>query len=511
MRKIGTLGILTAMLLACSNDETAGVITETESGKTATKIVNLTGSASDENGSPLQGVEVNLLRKDHIAARTAPIHTATTDVDGNFSMEGITVNTTESSQESANEFVLEMIHDSLDIGANKIFIVSPDEITDGEIHAKPTVLQENSAVELALELADGERIGISDTICIVGTTNCTIVTDTDDENRVVEFKHVPIGSYGIVQIKDSATPVDLGLEVNILAGGEHYCIYGSLSGAFAETVEIPIDESIENSMGKLSSPQELGNIIFPVTIRNATGKLALAHSKTQYGELVKPENSDDATLYWAIANAIDASLIETDSSGASAIRFDVLEDAESENHSAGIIKKAFAKADSGLSIESEIFTDNSTAISFRFNASADSMEDSTDIVILSAIKDSIGFEIRQCPDDKSSICTRIYSGLDDSPTDTTLYGKANLLDNTEHHYTLVIHKKHLSIAIDGVSVRDTDIKISDDFYGLHGLNVGNVPLQDLLLFSFDDSIRNENDKDWERLQTWLYVFHKLSE
>ena len=89
------------------------------------------------------------------------------------------------------------------------------------------------------------------------------------------------------------------------------------------------------------------------------------------------------------------------------------------------------------------------------------------------------------------------------------YGKAAVLDGKRHHYSLAIHKKHLVIAIDGKTIRDTDLKLSEDFYGIKDIQIGKTPLQNLALYSFGEFIKHKNDKNWNRLKAWLYAFHEM--
>ena len=89
------------------------------------------------------------------------------------------------------------------------------------------------------------------------------------------------------------------------------------------------------------------------------------------------------------------------------------------------------------------------------------------------------------------------------------YGKASILDGKRHHYALVIHKKHLTIAVDGETIRDTDLKLSEDFYKANGLRAAPGLVEDILLFSFVDFIKHKGDKNWTRLKAWLYAFYEM--
>ena len=152
----------------------------------------------------------------------------------------------------------------------------------------------------------------------------------------------------------------------------------------------------------------------------------------------------------------------------------------------------------------EVFEDSSFAISFWLEL--DSLADST---VLLGNCDSLGFEIRRCQKDSSAICTRIYNGIDTASTDSIEYGKASILDGKRHHYALAIHKKHLTIAVDGITIRDTDLKLSEKFYKVEGIRAATGLVEDILFFSFGDFIRYKGDKSWRRLKAWLYAFYEM--
>jgi hypothetical protein len=153
----------------------------------------------------------------------------------------------------------------------------------------------------------------------------------------------------------------------------------------------------------------------------------------------------------------------------------------------------------------KVFTDSSFAFSFWFEL--DSLE--KDGRLFYSGTDSLGFEIRRCEKDSTALCARIYNGIDTVSTDSIEYGKASVIDGKRHHYSFVIHKKHLTIAIDGETVRDTDLKLSTEFFKLEDIYTGSAPAQDVMLYSFGDFIKHKKDKNWTRLKAWLYAFYEM--
>ena len=102
------------------------------------------------------------------------------------------------------------------------------------------------------------------------------------------------------------------------------------------------------------------------------------------------------------------------------------------------------------------------------------------------------------------------TGIDSASTNNAVYGKAKVLDGERHHVALAIHKKHLSIAIDGETIRDTDLKLSENFFSeIINMSTGDVALEDFIVYSFDDSIHKSNEKDWTRLKAWLMAFYEM--
>ena len=57
---------LATIFSACSEENHAGVLTETESGTT---IASIEGSVTNEKGKPVASAKVSLISADHIAAR----------------------------------------------------------------------------------------------------------------------------------------------------------------------------------------------------------------------------------------------------------------------------------------------------------------------------------------------------------------------------------------------------------------------------------------------------------
>ena len=128
--------------------------------------------------------------------------------------------------------------------------------------------------------------------------------------------------------------------------------------------------------------------------------------------------------------------------------------------------------------------------------------------IVSAGRDALGFKMEECEEDPKSICISINSNKDTAASG--IYGKAKILDGKKHHVSFVVYKKHLCIIIDGVTIHDSDLELSDEFFGsFAGIRVGSYPLNDIVFFQPDTYVHKQNDKGWGRLHAWFNAFYEL--
>ena len=63
--------------------------------------------------------------------------------------------------------------------------------------------------------------------------------------------------------------------------------------------------------------------------------------------------------------------------------------------------------------------------------------------------------------------------------------------------------------MDGVTIRDTDLKLSEEFYNVEGIRATPGLAHENLLYSFGDFIRYPGDRSWTRLKAWLYAFYEM--
>ena len=343
------------------------------------------------------------------------------------------------------------------------------------------------------------------TMCITGTLACTKVTKDDIKRGYTQLANIPIinneDAVKQIEIQNGKDFHTLGVDWDLTAGDTLFASENVLTKHHLFDFDITLPESdLFDSLGD----HVLDSLIVPIKWYNNQGRYTYY---SQYSHLLldeqnnlvvvkeKEELSEDTTQLWVVVPQIDSS------AKISAYEGDIEPNAPTYNRLHSYWKTADKDT---LWRWVDLFDDSSFAVSFWIE-----QENLADSIVLLSDCDSLGFEIRRCSKDTTAICTKIYNGIDSASTDSVEYGKASILDGKRHHYALVIHKKHLTIAVDGVTIRDTDLKLSEEFYKVDGLRAAPGLVEDILLFSFGDSIKRKGDKNWTRLKAWLYAFYEF--
>lgn len=184
---INTAGIfaLASIFSACSDENHAGVLTETESGTTIASIV------IDGNGSPVVSARVSLLSANHVATRMAPIKTATTDKDGKYTIDSV----------SAGEYALQISNTENTQSAYQTITVEENKTDLQTINVPEAKLEENASLELDLSTYDLVK---GDTLCITGTLSCTGVSESDIKSGTLTIDEIPPAEFtNIILIRGS--------------------------------------------------------------------------------------------------------------------------------------------------------------------------------------------------------------------------------------------------------------------------------------------------------------------
>lgn len=469
-----------------SSTNTAGVLTETESGKT------IAGLVTNSDGQALPNVEVNLLTANHIAARMNPKFTTVTKDDGRFSLEKI----------PSGKYALQMRDSANTQSAYTTFDIPSD--TENEknniMEISPSSLSENATLELDIStfsLAQG------DTFCITGTLNCAVVDSSAISNGVLTLEGIPAAEFSNISLLQKGNEVsDQDISWNFRAGKTLHVSKIDSSRIVGE-YSLTLPREAFDSVKVLEAPRTLNNIIVPVKLSKFIKNPSLLDDMGTIISLNKLAEEADSIRYLAMLPLADTT----------AYKLSIL-----ENDSAVTSKyivKAYREMDTTMVIGEEgfwsglLFQDNSMGVSFWIEADGKAVAD-TDAYLLNSTSNDIGFKISQCEPSSEELCTFIYIRVDSTLYDTVLTQKAKILDGKRHHYSFASVEKHMTIAVDGNIIRDTDVKISGNIFMLPGIATGKFKLDDLIIYSIAQNVRHNNDKEWERLRAWLHAFYYIA-
>ena len=462
-----------SLLTSCSDStSTAGVLSETESGKT------IAGLVVDGDGKALARAKVLITRVDSIDEHTYVIDSTETDKEGTFLFKN--------APKDAYGILAYETSDSL-IGFTELGTTDTTTVTAD----KP------ATVHITLS---GDNRGIKEgELCFDGTLICATVTDKELKNGFITIPGLPAGEqdYKISFWQNGKTDLAYYIRMDLIPGKTYYVGSHSESGNVKDSTKIGLSDT--SLLDSLKAPKALDSMIAPVILGykhiGNVSREALLDGNGFEVEITRAEAETDTTRFWATLASLgkdSLSILHLNCGGwGSPTR----------------IRQLYASTGSELSLEGNVFSeDSSLAISFWIEADGN---ESTGRTILSAGSDSFGFMITQCEKDAQSVCTRIYNGPDPITAESDIYGKAKILDGKPHHVSFVIHKKHLTVAIDGKTIRSTDLKLDPNFYEIEGIKISDFTLNDFILYSFGDYIRKQGEHNWIRLETWLAAFYKM--
>ena len=498
-----------SLLTACSDStSTAGVLTETESGQTASLTISVNtnlevGDSSEISSRP----RVALMRTAN--DRSEIIDSAVTDTNNEVTFKNVpysdfsivAMGMDPSGAITFGNIITDKILESKELLNDTGFVETHLEIN----------LYETAKIRLnaaALEIAPG------DSVCITGTLSCGVYDKTAQESGYISIENIPASTYSdsyvdydqVEIIHDGAARKDT-VYWRVFPGDDRTANKNAVVDIVSEwSFTLP-------SISLLDSLQDktLDSLIAPIPVKRPVTQddyIVCAFGSTTTSDFMdKSQNS----LPWSNSNYRGADSITT------WVMLPPMDSAVTIYKVHGAIyplaaatnriqySDSFASGDSLYRVE--FSEDSSIAVGFWIRAVG--TEDSARHNILSLGSESTGFKIAQCERNAEYACSRIYSGLDSAATDSVIYGKAKILDGERHHVSFVIHKKHLTIAVDGDSFHDTDLKLSSEFYGLSGMLVGDYPLENLIVHSFGSYIRKDGEKDWTRLKAWLKAFYEM--
>ncbi len=537
---LGIAGLSLASIVGCSEDNTAGVFTETESGQQASvnedgeKVVNVNNCSTNTPvnlkkvgaGAPIETACINydrdytltdvkgtVLDSNGVAVRNARVLLKRVDVK----YSSLETNTKETSTDENGNYIFK------DLVYKATYLNIPPDNQEYEMDEKgrPVVyydyslqVEANGAASAsysALNLKDAQKISegktvyreiepqalsmttsreikiegdysAKDIVCLDYSFTCHTLTEEDIQKGFFLMENIPDGAYQNLCTATSCKPMDKPVVTKDAVGEISIAFPEDAAGMFDSTLT---DKSLKNVLALISLEDEVSN---PMLVNNSS--------------LTKLTPSGNGTKrYWA---SVDFNTLDT-------ARYNVVEGA-GIGISSNIIFAGNAIQDSVLE-RPYMLANNTKQVGYSFKVKFDGSQEPDVLSLLKTDDESLsGFEIHQCEAKSKSICTRIRSGLDSVATDTTVYGKTEILDGEEHQFAIVFAGNHLTIAVNGKIIRDTDLKVENYFtnYLTMETAIGGVELKDFVEFTLDENIRLDGELTWDRLKAWLVAHQMLN-
>lgn len=473
------LALATTFFAACSEENHAGVLTETESGTT---IASIEGSVTNEKGKPVASAKVSLISADHIAARMAPIKTATTDKSGKYTIDSV----------SAGDYALQ-IRNTEHTQSGYQTITVEDDKTDTQKLKPATSLEENASLKLKLSAYSLDK---GDTLCITGTLNCIAIDDKSAKAGTVTIDEIPpmeFTNITLIRKADSkATAQDVQWDF----------VPGETLEVSAIQIPIVISKDVMKQAKLLNDKTTLDSMIVPVTLSTGLQNPILLSDKGDTLPLYKVENDKNNSKYLTVIPNIDVGTYTfTVASSESVIR-------------PTQIKKASGVTEPGMRItNSESWQAFGNVLGISFWVTKDSLSSAKDSVYVDTREkeSDVAFSIKAGPK-SDELCAEFYKRDSTDSDDTISYYTRKdsschkVLDGERHHYSIFIQKHHVVIAIDGRVVDTKDF--SDQFQTIPPITIGNHKLENLVIYTLGDSI-TQSDKGWDLLHAWLSAFYTL--
>ena len=463
---------------ACSEDNHAGVLTETESGTT---VASIEGLVKNAKGTPVASAKVSLISTDHIAARMAPIKTATTDKSGKYSIDSV----------AAGDYALQISNTEHTQSGYQTITVE-DNKTDWQTLKRETTIEKNASLKFKIDTSFVK----GDTLCIAGTLNCIAVSEKDVKAGAVTFNEIP--------------PME-ATKVAFIRKADHKVSTQNVKWDFApgETLEasstqisVTVSSEAMSYARNLNGKKTLDSMIVPVTLNTGLKNPVLLNDKGDTLVLYKIENDKKSDRYLTVVPSFDVGTYNFTIASSESVR-------ESKQ-----ILKAYGETEPGMTIIQneywKAFGDN-LGISFWITKSNALAPDDTIFVDTRGNESDVAFSIKpgQQPD---LLCTEFLKRDSLSADNKTPYFSLidsschKVLDGERHHYSLFIRDNHIVIAIDGNVADSKDFKLS--YQTISPFSIGNQKLEDFIIFSLNDSI-TQIGSGWERLYAWFSTFYAM--
>lgn len=477
LKHAGIAALATTLFTACSDENHAGVLTETESGTTIASIVR------DENGNPVTSAKVSLISATHIAARMAPIKTTTTDNEGKFTLDSI----------SAGEYALQISNTEHTQSAYLTLSIEDNKSNLQALSVPEAKLEKNASLELGLS---SYELNSGDTLCITGTLNCAGVGDKEVNAGIVTLNEIPPMEFTKITLirgagRDTSTR-DVKWDF----------VPGEKLEIEAGTITVKVTKETMNKAKYLNNKTTLDSMIVPIKFKTNVKNPVLVSDKGDTLALYKIENDQSDSKYLTVIPNIDIGTYSfTVSSSNSSIQ-------------PMQIKKAYAETSPGMTIiNNPSWEAFGSILGISFWVTKDNLSSASDSIYLDTRKSNsdVAFSINVGPT-PDLLCAEIHKrdsiGTIDSMTYYTMkdWSCQQVLDGDRHHYSIFIQNHHVVIVIDGRLADNKDF--SDQFQSIPPITIGNHKLEDLVIYTLGDSI-TQSSNGWERLLAWLSAFYML--
>ncbi len=496
-----SLALLFLSLVGCDDNSHAGVITETESGKTVAGLVQ------NSEGTAITHATVSLMDTNFIASRSGIKFVSTTDAQGHFSLDSV----------PAGIYAILIQDSTAKLAAYWHAEVTGDDSLDIQNIGTATLI---STAHIAIDIAS-LNLNENDTLCLLGTLTCKVVDTIAKARHILTLNQIPATSFSsLAVLSANHTPADsldfdiLSVHWNVLAGKSYFATASVFRPAlFHLTRTLP--DTLQTYIAGADS------IPFPLWLSNNVNMPLLMDDSGRTLPLEAVTISGDSTLYWAMAPEIDFSASTTtaytvfDSAQTSiAIPASPLRDAlhmessdVTQQYAAGVWGNALnmtTTASPYVMTDFEAFVDSSAmSLAFWVNLSTDAFGSDSNVVLISAMEDGVGFEINQISNNNYRAIGVILAVQTDTGVviDST-YGPSLLLDDTWHHYAVIINNNRICVLLDGKVIHHKTTFTEGKFKTSRSPTIGGDPMIKGL---FDEVMFFTGTQD----TTWMQLLYQL--
>lgn len=471
MMRTQFLILLIAMFLfSCSNTESAGVMTEANTGN------KLAGIIIDGNGHPVPFAKVKLVDSLYLEGHDSMLHATQADKNGYFEINSI-------SQDTLRLLVSDSLKKQT-LALDLIFFEQKSKMDLGELSLFKSAM-------LVIKPSDYE-LKIGDSVFIVGAGVVQQVDEVSIEKDIIIFVGIAPGEYAIAikqnNLISNKTEYLIFEESDQLSLKSGQLLHPTLKAYFL------IPDSLAKEYGvvkKIPIPIRISTEIKNPCLIDANGNLILLDSIL---------SKSDSVFYWGNA-------LQVDFTTSSTIGFNVLENCSgNSNESLGHLSLHFDNdsdlqgvfgSSYSLTAEAEPYfvslpdalpNDNAVGVSFWIKADSSEQSGEYNRILTSATSDSTGF-IVQRRGVSGSVNLRINTKGGDY---NALFGTSPILDGEWHSYSFTIREDSVIVVIDGKVISKTTFDLGEGFNLLKGFNIGGNPslaggIDELMIFDGSQS------------------------